>query len=205
MRAGVLNVRLLRGIGEGRKEVPFPLVADRLPAVVPEPVFQPPEGVVVHGSDFVGDCTGVLCDSGDQPHPERRLGVDDPPREREVHRLALADDSGEPRRPAPGPEQAQPDAGLGERRLGRRHPNVAGQRQFDAAAPGRAVDTRHYRAVVARECPGDPLAQRRELACRLGVEVANDIEVSAGTERLAGTREIDHRLSRLGDGGFEFP
>lgn len=157
------------------------------------------------GGEFRRDSPGIGLDPRDQSHPERRVGIDDPPREREICGLALADDPGQADSPAPGAEQPQCDARLAEGCRRRPDPEIAGQREFEPAAPGRTVDPRDDGRRRVGDGPGDPLASTGERRGARAVETGNLVEVGARTERLAPSSKIEHRrpLREVADGRLE--
>lgn len=147
------------------------------------------------------DRARVVDDSGDETHPEGFVGVDDAARKREFEGVALADDARETDCPAPRAEQAESDARFTEGRTRSGHPNVAGEREFDAAAAGRPVDSGDDDRVGGFDGVGDALAVFCE---RLGVvEVGDAVEVRAGAERRAIPPEENDRCVGTRDRGFE--
>lgn len=152
-------------------------------AVVPESAFYRPQCIGVVVGQLVGDRSRIVADPGDEPHPQGVLCVDHTTAQREVEGVGRRKLLGEADRPAPGPEQSKPDAALGERRRRGGDPQVARECEFYPTATGGAVDSRDDHGVGAF----DP--SRRELPAAgkpdgfLAVQVVDDVEVGAGTER----------------------
>ena len=168
---------------------------------VADTLFDDGERVVSAVGEVVGDGAGSVDDAGDEPHSERLVGVDHAPRERDVERVALADDPGQADGSAPRAEQAEPDARLGERGVGRGDPEVAGEREFDAAAAGRAVDPGDDDRLALFEGGSDALSPPGE---RFGVVQRRDgIEVRPGTEPRPFAVEVDDGRVGVSDRAFQ--
>ncbi len=116
----------------------------------------------------------------------------------------IADDFREAGRPAPRTEDAESDARFGERRVGRGDPQVTCEREFDAAAARRAVDSGDDDAFCTLDVVRYPLAVGGERVRRLLVRPGHHVEVRTGTERRARATEKDDGLfglpNRLGEG-----
>lgn len=155
--------------------------------------------VVGHRS---GNLARVVDDSRDETHPKGFVGVDDAPGQREFEGVTLADDAREANRSTPRPEETKPNTRFPECRPRGRHSHVAGERELDAAASGRAVDTGDDNRIGRLDSVGDALAQPGE---RLGVrkvgvavETGNTVEVGTGTERRpAPAEQHDRRVGRF--------
>jgi hypothetical protein len=118
------------------------------------------------------------------------------------HGVAEPDHLGQPHGPAPGAEQSERDARFGERRVGRGDPEVAGQRQLDAAATGRAVHAGDDDGRGVLDGGGGALSRPDERldGVIVGGEVGDDRTVGTGTEGLARPAEVDDRPRRVDDG-----
>jgi hypothetical protein len=178
----------------------LPVVGRLAVAVDVEQRRELPERGRVVGGDLLGDRSGLVDDPGDQSHLPGCLGVDGSTREREVGRVRGADRLPEPACAAPGAEQTEFDAGLSERRLRRANPDVAGEREFDAPAPGRAVDASDDDAVGVLDGIHRGLAAPSERLARFAVQTSDGLQVGASAERRSGAVDVDDGLGRFGDG-----
>lgn len=199
-------------IDERRERVCFPLFLDRSGGRSRgvHDRFQPRECLPVGRCDLFDDRPGGVDDARNQPHVERLLGIDDPPGEREIERVAPADGCCESMRSSPRSEQSERDARFRERRGRGCDADVTRKREFQPAAPGRTVDPRDHDGVAGFDGSPDPLAVasergRRFGGSRLGVggEIGDDAEIRTGTERRASTAELDDAGVGVGYGRFE--
>ncbi len=185
---------------EGRR---LPAFLNALRAVVPESLCDHPHcsGVVV--GDRLGDGPRGLRDAGDETGIAGRRRVKRPARERDIGRVGGPEGLAEAVRTTPRSEETEGDTRLGERGVGGGDPEVTGEGEFDAPAPGRAVDARDDGSVGRRERPGDPLTEASEANCAATVESIDDIEVRAGTERAPGAVQVHDVGVSVCDGGRE--
>lgn len=173
--------------------------------VVANATLQRGERVVRVGGDFLDDRTRVVRESRDETHSQGFLGVDGSPGERELKGIPLPDYAREADRTAPGTEEPERDAGFAVGRLGRSDADVAREREFETATACRAVDASHDDGRRVFDRSRHALAQACELGRAFGIplEVADGGEVRAGTERWAGTAEVNDRLVGVLDGRLQ--
>src|SRR5699024_6298456 len=124
-------------------------------------------------------------------------------RKREITRVARADDGWQTMRAAPRTAQAEPDARLGEARLGRRDTDVTGECELDPATPGGPLEARDDHRIAALDGVRDVLAAAGELVGLLSVEFGARAQIGTRAERRAGTTERDDRCVERLDRGFE--
>jgi len=85
--------------------------------------------------DLASHGGGLLAGAGDEARPQRRVRVDRATGEREVGRGAWAHHCGQRDGATPRTEQAEGDPGGGERARRRTDPEIARQREVEAATP----------------------------------------------------------------------
>lgn len=190
-----------RGERLGFRVEPVCIELGSVASAVPEPRFDDSERLVVVVGYRLGDCSGVVHDSGDESQLECLLGIDDATGERQVEGVAFADDSREADSPTPCTEETESDARFAERRPRCRDANVAREREFHPAAAGRPVDSGDHHRLAPLDGVGDALAEFGE---RFGVvEVGHAIEVCTGAKRRPGSAEEDDRCVRTLDSGLQ--
>ena len=193
-RRDVLRVRRVQR-REGRR---LGSLARFPPPSVAEPPLERNQRVRGVREKFLYDRLRRVGHPGDEPRPEGLIGVDHAPREREIQRESLADHARQPDGPAPRAEQSEAYPRFGERGRRRGHPEIAGECEFDASAPGGAVDDGHDGGVGRFDCVRDSLAppgERRRI-----LQVGDRVEIRPRTEGVAGPTERDDGFVRVSDG-----